>query len=195
MDLSYLNMIPGMVILAPSDEKELRNHLFTALKYDKGPIALRYPRGSAYAPDEKLPFEAIPIGLPRVIEDGKDLLILSAGHMLANARKAAELLKAEGYNPTVVDARTVKPLNAEAYKDLFARHSSVLTVEDNVLSGGYGSAVVQLMGELGYSALPVKHVSLPDEFVTHGDVPTLHRIHGMDAEGIHKKALALLKKA
>ncbi len=193
MDLSYLNMIPGMVILAPSDEKELRNHLYTAMKYNDGPIAMRYPRGSAYALDEKLPFEEIPIGLPRVIEEGENLLILSVGHMLAYARKAVEMLRAEGFKPTVVDARTVKPLNAKAYGDLFARHSSVLTLEDNVLSGGYGSAVALLLEELGYSNLPVKHISLPDEFVTHGDVPTLHRISGMDAEAIHKKALELLR--
>ncbi|HAP00262.1 MAG TPA: 1-deoxy-D-xylulose-5-phosphate synthase [Fibrobacteres bacterium] len=192
MDLSYLGMIPGMVILAPSDEKELRNLLNTALKYDKGPIAVRYPRGSAYAPDAKLPFEVVPIGIPNVVEAGENLLILSVGHMLAHARKAAEKLRAEGHKPTVVDARTVKPLDHAAYGALFAGHKRVLTVEDNVLSGGYGSSVALLMEELGYSTLPIKHISLPDEFVTHGDIPTLHRIHGMDAEGIHKKAVELL---
>lgn len=194
MDLSYLGMIPGMVILAPSDEKELRNQLYTALEYNEGPIAVRYPRGNAYAPDEHLPFEAIPIGIPRVVEEGDDVLILAVGPMLAYALKAAALLRAEGHRPTVVDVRTVKPLNHEAYDALFARHRAVLTVEDNVLHGGYGTSVLILMGELGRGDMPVRHVSLPDEFVTHGEVPVLHRILGMDETGIHKKAVELLNQ-
>ncbi len=194
MDLSYLGMIPGMVILAPSDEKELRNLLHTALEYNDGPIAVRYPRGNAEAPDEKLPFETLPIGIPRVVEEGDDVLILAVGHMLKYARQAAATLRAEGHNPTVVDVRTVKPLNREVYDALFARHRAVLTVEDNVLQGGYGSAVLHLLGDLGRGDMPVKHISLPDEFVTHGEVPVLHRILGMDAEGIHKKALELLNQ-
>ena len=88
----------------------------------------------------------------------------------------------------------MKPLNAEAYEALFARHRAVLTVEDNVLHGGYGTSVLILMGELGRGTMPVGHVSLPDEFVTHGEVPVLHRIHGMDETGIHKKAVELLNQ-
>jgi 1-deoxy-D-xylulose-5-phosphate synthase len=194
MDLSYLGMIPGMVILAPSDEKELRNLLHTALAYNDGPIAVRYPRGNASAPDEHLPFETLPIGIPKVVEEGSDLLILAVGPMLAYALKAAALLRAEGHHPTVVDVRTVKPLNREAYDALFARHRAVLTVEDNVLHGGYGTSVLLLLGELGRGGMPVRHVSLPDEFVTHGEVPVLHRIHGMDEAGIHKKAVELLNQ-
>jgi 1-deoxy-D-xylulose-5-phosphate synthase len=194
MDLSYLGMIPGMVILAPSDEKELRNLLHTALQYNDGPIAVRYPRGNAQAPDEKRPFETLPIGMPLVVEEGDDVLILAVGPMLAYARKAAETLRAEGHRPTVVDVRTVKPLNREAYDALFARHRAVLTVEDNVLHGGYGTTVALLLGDLGRRDMPLRHVSLPDEFVTHGEVPVLHRILGMDADGIHKKAVELLSQ-
>jgi 1-deoxy-D-xylulose-5-phosphate synthase len=94
----------------------------------------------------------------------------------------------------VVDARTVKPLDPKAYEALFARHRAVLTVEDNVLSGGYGSNVALLMGETGQGETPVRHVTLPDEFVTHGDVATLHRILGMDHEGIYKKAVELIQQ-
>jgi 1-deoxy-D-xylulose-5-phosphate synthase len=192
MDLSYLGMIPGMVILAPSDEKELRNLLHTALEYNDGPIAVRYPRGNAHSADEHLPFETLPIGIPKVVEEGDDVLLLAVGPMLAYALEAAKTLRAEGHRPTVVDVRTVKPLNREAYEALFARHRAVITIEDNVLHGGYGTSVVLLLGELGRADLPIRHVSLPDEFVTHGEVPVLHRIHGMDAEGIHKKAVDLL---
>lgn len=194
MDLSYLGMIPGMVILAPSDEKELRNLLHTALEYDKGPIAVRYPRGNAKAPDAKPPFESIAIGIPKVVAEGDDVLILAVGNMLDYALKAAEQLRAEGHRPTVVDVRTVKPLNREAYEALFARHRAVLTAEDNVLHGGYGTTVALLLNELGRRDMPLGHVSLPDEFVTHGEVPVLHRIHGMDADGIRAKALELLNQ-
>lgn len=192
MDLSYLGMIPGMVILAPSDEKELRNLLYTALEYNDGPIAVRYPRGNAKAPDAKLPFQAVEIGIPKVVEEGEDLLILAVGHMLDYSLKAAEALRADGLRPTVVDVRTVKPLNREAYEALFSRHRAVLTVEDNVLHGGYGTTISLLLNELGRRDLPLGHVALPDEFVTHGEISVLHRILGMDAEGIRKKALELL---
>jgi 1-deoxy-D-xylulose-5-phosphate synthase len=166
--------------------------LYTAVKYDDGPVALRYPRGSAFAPDEKLPFEKIPIGLPRIVQEGEDLLILALGNMVAPARKAAELLAKDGVRPTVVDARFAKPLDRNAYADLLARHRHVLTLEDNVPQGGYGQAVALLMTELGRFDANLRHISLPDEFVTHGDIPVLHKILGMDAEGIQKKALEML---
>ena len=194
MDLSYLGMIPGMVILAPSDEKELRNLLHTALEYNDGPIAVRYPRGNALAPDTKLPFETLPIGLPKIVEEGDDVLILAVGHMLGYARKAAAALRADGFKPTLVDVRTVKPLDRAAYDALFARHRAVLTVEDNVLHGGYGTTISLLLNELGRRDLPLGHVALPDEFVTHGEVPVLHHMLGMDAEGIQKKAVELLNQ-
>jgi 1-deoxy-D-xylulose-5-phosphate synthase len=192
MDLSYLGMIPGMVIMAPSDEKELRNMLWTAVQYDDGPIAMRYPRGSALAPDEKLPFEKIPIGKPLILQEGEELLILAIGNMVGHARKAAELLAKDGIRPTVVDARFAKPLDRAVYGDLLARHRHVLTLEDNVPLGGYGQAVSLLMTELGVTDRNLRHISLPDEFVTHGEIPVLHKILGMDADGIHKKALEML---
>ncbi|MEO7425879.1 MAG: 1-deoxy-D-xylulose-5-phosphate synthase, partial [Fibrobacteria bacterium] len=192
MDLSYLAMIPGMVIMAPSDEKELRNMLFTAIKYDDGPVAVRYPRASAYAPDEKLPFQQIPFGLPKIVQEGEDLLILAIGNMLAPARKAAELLAKDGIRPTVVDARFAKPLDRKAYSELFARHRAVITIEDNVIQGGYGQSVAQLLSESGHFEIPIRHIGLPDEFVTHGEIPVLHKILGMDAEGIQKAALELM---
>jgi len=195
MDLSYLSMIPGMVIMAPSDEKELRNMLYSAIQYDDGPVAVRYPRGSAFAPDEKLPFQQIPVGLPHIVEDGEDLLILAVGNMLAPAKKAAEDLAKDGIRPTVVDARYVKPLDRKAYGELFARHRAVITIEDNVIQGGYGQSVALLLSEMGRFDICIKHISLPDEFVTHGEIPVLHKIHGMDAEGIRKKALETMALA
>ncbi len=194
MDLTYLSMIPGMVVLAPSDEKELRNMLHTALQYDQGPIAVRYPRGNAHAPDEKSPFQALPIGIPRLLQEGEDLLILAVGHMLTHALAAAETLRSEGIKVSVADVRTVKPLDGKAYRELFAHHRAVLTVEDNVLAGGYGTAVATLLSESDHFDTPIGHVALPDAFVTHGDIPSLFRLHEMDAEGIAKSAHAVLAK-
>jgi len=192
MDLSYLGMIPGMVIMAPSDEKELRDMLWTAVQYDDGPVSVRYPRGSASAPDEKAPFEKIPLGKPLVLQEGEELLILAIGNMVAPAKKAAELLAKDGVRPTVVNARFAKPLDRAIYGELLARHRHVLTLEDNVPMGGYGQAVALLMSELGIADRNLRHISLPDEFVTHGEIPVLHKILGMDAEGIQKKALEML---
>ncbi|MDQ3003478.1 MAG: 1-deoxy-D-xylulose-5-phosphate synthase, partial [Fibrobacterota bacterium] len=95
-------------------------------------------------------------------------------------------------NPTVVDARFAKPLDRKAYSELFARHRAVLTIEDNVLHGGYGHAVSSLLTDLGRYDVSIGHISLPDEFVTHGEIPVLHKILGMDAEGIQKKAVNLM---
>ena len=194
MDLSYLTMIPDMVIMAPSDEKELRNMIYTAIKYDNGPVAVRYPRGSAFAPDAKAPFEILPMGLPRIECEGEELLILAVGNMLNYAKKALETLSAEGIRPTLIDVRYVKPLDRPAYTELFNRHRAVLTLEDNVIQGGFGESVALMLSEMGRYDLPIKHIGLPDEFVTHGEIPVLHKIHGMDGEGIHKAAIALLQQ-
>jgi 1-deoxy-D-xylulose-5-phosphate synthase len=115
--------------------------------------------------------------------------------MLAYAKKAAELLAKDGIRPTVVDARFAKPLDRESYAGLFARHRAVLTIEDNVIPGGYGEAVALLVSELGRNDLALRHMGLPDEFVTHGDIPTLHKILGLDQDGIHKKAVELLAQS
>lgn len=192
MDLSYLGMIPGMVVLAPSDEKELRNALYTAVQYDAGPIAVRYPRGNAIAPDTKAPFQKFEFAKPRVLQEGDDVLLLAVGHMVAPCRKAAEQLAQDGIHVSLVDVRWTKPLDKSTYADLLSRHRVVLTVEDNVVTGGYGTQVAELMSTLGRFDQPIGHIGLPDAFVTHGDVPTLHKLHGMDADSIARKAHELL---
>jgi hypothetical protein len=165
-----------------------------ALKYDDGPIAVRYPRGNAYGLDEKAPFTDVPIGTPLIVEEGEDLLILAVGHMLFHARQAAETLRGEGLKVTVADVRTVKPLEKKVYRELFSKHRAILTVEDNVLAGGYGTAVASLLSDSDSFDTPIGHVSLPDAFVTHGDIPNLFRLHEMDAEGIAKTARTVLAK-
>jgi 1-deoxy-D-xylulose-5-phosphate synthase len=194
MDLTYLRMIPNMTIMSPSCEKDLRNMLYTAYKYNQGPIAIRYPKANALSEDEKPPFAELEIGKPRMVKEGNGLLILSVGHMLKYAKTALEMLEKEGHNPTLVDVRFVKPLDPQIYHELIAGHTAVLTIEDNVISGGYGSGISELMAKSNLYHIPIKHIGLPDTFVTHGDLPTLYASLKMDAQGIFEQASGLLKQ-
>ncbi len=193
MDFSYLRMIPNMAILAPSDENELRYMFQAALKYDKGPIALRYPKGNALAIPNDSQLKPISIGKPNIIQQGKGLLMLSAGYMLHRAKEAARMLKTDGITPTIVDARTIKPLSESAYKDLLSNHSAVMTLEDNVISGGYGSAILEFISTHQLPPMPVHQVGVPDRFIPHGANAILYKELKMDAEGIAHRAKAFLK--
>ncbi len=191
MDLTYMRMVPGMVIMAPSDERELRDMLFTALRIDKGPVTVRYPRGNASTNEPLTSFNQLTIGKPRIVKKGRELAILAVGHMLTNAQQAVERLELEGFSPTLVDARFVKPLDKEAYLEIFNGHRAVVTVEDNVVAGGYGSGVSELMASLDVTGVHIKHIGLPDAFVTHGDIPSLFRMLEIDGEGIYQSTKSL----
>jgi 1-deoxy-D-xylulose-5-phosphate synthase len=193
MTLSYLRMIPNMVIMAASDEVELRNMLYTAYMTHKGPVALCYSKGNALNQDRKPTFQTLETGMPQIITRGDGILILSVGHMLSYAKQAAELLEKDGLSPTLVNARFVKPLDENAYRKLLSGHSAVLTVEDNVINGGFGSGISEMMTRMNMYQTPVKHIGLPDTFVTHGEVETLYATLGMDEQGIYKQALELYK--
>jgi 1-deoxy-D-xylulose-5-phosphate synthase len=163
-DLSFLRVIPGMTVMAPSSQEELQRMLATALTCD-GPAALRYPRGMAApftAPEEILPLE---IGRGVVLEEGGDVALVGIGAGVGIAREAAAILTSQGAVPTLVDARFVKPLDVELLAQLAARHSRVVTVEENTLAGGFGSAVLEAIG----GTVEVVRFGLPDAFVPHGD--------------------------
>jgi 1-deoxy-D-xylulose-5-phosphate synthase len=194
MDLTYLRMIPEMVIMAPSDEKELRNLTYTGHCYDKGPVALRYPKANATGEDQQEPFEKVDIGKPKIQSTGKDILLLGVGPMVHYAQKAAEKLQVEDISCTVADVRFVKPLDKEFYKSLIQEHKCIITIEDNVTAGGYGSGVSELMAEQGIYNKPIKHIGLPDDFVTHGKIVDLHRELGMTEEGIYQSAIKLIEQ-
>lgn len=191
MDLSYLRMIPEMVIAAPSSAAELRNAIYTGYKYKKGPFAVRFPKGAGPDGDAQNTMEELPIGVPRVITQGKDVLFVAAGTMLANATKAAEILQNESIHPTIVDARFVKPLDHASYRELFEKHDIIITLEDSVIMGGFGSAINELLNELGIYGRKVSNIGLPDAWVTHGDVPILQKLHGMDPESIAERVRTL----
>ncbi len=192
-DLSYLRHLPNLVLMAPKDEDELRHLLFTAVAHP-GPIALRYPRGQGVGVPFSSTLKKIPIGQAEILREGEDLLILALGAAVYPALAAAEDLAQQGHRATVVNARFVKPLDEQLILNQAARHGRVLTVEENVAAGGFGSAVLELLGDRDLLGIPVKRLGIPDTFVEHGSQAILRQKYGLDAQGIVKAALELLEQ-
>lgn len=190
-DLSYLRSVPGMTVMAPKDEGELRQMLWTALGREDGPVALRYPRSQGVG----VPLEGEPQplewGKGEVLREGSRLLILAIGSMVYPALEAAELLASQGLSPTVVNARFVKPLDEALVLRLARGHEALLTVEENVLEGGFGSAVLQLLEREGVLKR-VKCMGAPSEFLEHGTRGELLEAYGLGPESICREALKLV---
>ncbi len=192
-DLTYLRLIPGMVIMAPKDENELRNMLFTATQYKRGPIAMRYPRGNALGVKTD-DFEKMEIGKGEILKEGKDVAILAIGNMVHNSIMAAELLqKNYGINAEVINARFVKPLDRELLFDVFSRFNKILTVEDNTIIGGFGSAVSEFAVQHNFKNDILIH-GIPDRFIDHGKPEELHEELKIDAKGIAEVVREFLVK-
>ncbi len=183
LDLSFFRCIQGMVLMAPKDEQELRDMLYTATLYKKGPIAMRYPRGNALGVEIK-PMTQIPIGKGEIVEKGNDAVIIAIGNMVDMGLKARNILAKEGIDAEVVNARFVKPLDSELLKDVFSRHKKVITIEDNVITGGFGSAVLEFMNQQNIKDADVIVHGLPDKFVGHGTPDELYNDLKLDAAGI-----------
>ncbi len=184
LDLSYLRSVQGMVVMAPKDEQELRDMLYTAVEYKKGPIALRYPRGNALGVVLREGFKKLEIGKAETLRRGKDVALLAIGNMSPHSLRAADLLAKEGIEAEVVNMRFVKPLDDDLVKSVASRINTLVTVEDNVTNGGFGSAVLESLSRQGITNVSVKLHGLPDTFVDHGTPQELHRILKLDAEGI-----------
>jgi len=192
-DLSYLRMIPNMVIMAPKDEAELRNMLFTAIEYKDGPIALRYPRGSALGVDVKPGFEQMEIGKGETVIKGSDIALLAVGSMVQYAEEAADILASEDISCEVINMRFVKPLDTKLLNRIAKKFDSVVTLEENSVVGGFGSGVLEYFTEKGFNN-NLNIVGLPDKFVDHGTQAQLHSDLGIDANGIVKRVKSILKK-
>lgn len=192
-DLSYLSMIPGMVVMAPRDENELRRMLVTAEQYP-GPIAVRYPRGSGCGAEPLQEIEPLEIGTHELIKKGDGLILIATGRMVSVAEKAAELLEKEGISAALINARFIKPLDKELILgQITGKTQGIITIEDNILKGGLGSSILELLQEAGISGVPVKRIGFPDKFVEHGEVQQLDRYYGLTPEGIVAKAKSLIK--
>ncbi|MDN3610704.1 1-deoxy-D-xylulose-5-phosphate synthase [Vibrio ostreicida] len=186
-DLSFMRCIPNMVIMAPSDENECRQMLYTGYKY-QGPSAVRYPRGTGIGTAIEQEFTLLDIGKGRSVRQGEKIAILNFGTFLESALKAAENL-----NATVADMRFVKPLDHTLIKQLVSDHDIIVTVEENVVAGGAGAGVIEFMMQ-EKMVKPVLNLGLPDQFIAQGTQEELHTELGLDAQGIEKAIRNYLEK-
>ncbi|NPA13062.1 MAG: 1-deoxy-D-xylulose-5-phosphate synthase [Aquificae bacterium] len=183
-DIAFLRAIPNIVISAPKDRQELRNLLYTALKSGKV-FAIRYPRGEAFGEREE-GFEEIPIGSWEILEEGKDILILAVGKYVPRGLEVRKRLKKSGFNPTVVNARFIKPMDTELLEKLLATHRYVITMEDGALNGGFGSAVAEFILDKGFTNRLLRF-GIPDRFVHHGKISQLEEELGLTVDQITEK--------
>lgn len=182
-DIAYLSCIPNMVVATPSDEWELRNMMFTALQSD-GPFAIRYPRGNGRGTEwQNMPFEAIEVGKARKVRDGKDVAIFAFGTLCADAEKVAEQAKLIGVSVAIYDMRFAKPLDEQIILEVAHKFKRIVTVEDGILRGGAGEAVVKLLNDHNIDT-PVKTLGIDDKFVEHGTVGELRHLCGYDMDAI-----------
>jgi len=182
-DLSYLRHLPGLTLMAPKDENELRHMLKTAL-YAGAPMALRYPRGAGYGVEMDSELKSLEIGKGELLVEGGDVCIVAIGSTVYPALQAAETLKERGISAGVVNARFVKPLDAELILSVAGKTGRIVTVEENALQGGFGSAVLELLFDNGRHDVKIKRLGIPDQYVEHGSQAQLRKDLGIDAEGI-----------
>ena len=190
-DLSYLRHLPNMTVMAPKDENELQHMLQTAIEHD-GPMVVRYPRGIGYGVPLDQVFSALPIGRGEVIREGTDGVVLAVGTMVRPALLAAEMLAGEDLQLSVVNARFVKPLDRELILSLAAKTGVLVTVEENVLQGGFGTAVLELLEEEGLDGVRVLRLGFPDSYIEQGEQSELRAMYGLDAAGIVKAIRELM---
>lgn len=182
-DLASLRCIPNMIIAAPMNEEELRDMMFTAQLPHMGPFAIRYPKGRGVMPEWKTPFKQLEIGKGQLIREGENIAILTLGTVGNKAIEACRLLEQDKIFPAHYDLRFLKPIDEELLHDIFKKFSRIITVEDGVITGGFGSAILEFMSDHHYSAM-VKRLGVPDRFIEHGTVEELHHECGYDRQGI-----------
>lgn len=188
-DLAYLRPIPNLTIASPMDEHELRHLMYTAQLPDKGPFAIRYPRGRGSQPDWECEMHEVPVGKGRRLKDGRDVALLTIGPLGVVAQEAIRQAEAEhpGLSVAHYDMRFLKPLDEGLLTEVAARFKRIVTLEDGVRTGGLGSAVLEWLSDHGVTT-PVVRLGLPDAFVEHGSMKELHALCGIDVAGI-KRAL------
>jgi 1-deoxy-D-xylulose-5-phosphate synthase len=194
-DIAFMRSIPNMVLMMPKDENELRHMMYTALKYDDGPIAYRYPRmnGVGVPLDKKL--REIPIGTWETVRSGDAAAILAVGPMVQVALEAADSLAKEGWNVRVVNARFIKPLDEAMLQQLGEARMPIVTIEEGALLGGFGAAVLEYYARESVDGLHVRTMGIPDYFVEHGSVKEQRKEVGLTAENLAAQVTELLQAA
>lgn len=192
-DLAYMRCIPNLTIAAPRNEMELRNIMYTAQLPDKAPIVIRYPRGKGANIQWKNKFSEIEIGKGECLKDGKDLAVITIGTMDCNAEKAINEIENEHENVVIAhyDARFMKPLDENLLQLIGSKFKKIITIEDGVIEGGFGSAVLEFMMDNHFD-VNVKRLGVPDKFIEHGSPEELYASIGLDVEGIKKEILSFL---
>ena len=193
-DLSYLRVIPNMLIMSPKDEHEMQDMFYTALQYDKGPVAIRYPRGECIGLEPREAFFKIEIGKSEIVRKGRDLAILTIGDRVYPAITLAERLHRDhDLDPTVVNMRFVKPLDTARIHDLLKHYEALITIENNSIVGGFGSAVSEVIAEAD-TFIRFKRFGIPDRFVTHGALCDLYKDIGLDFAAMIDEIVKLVPK-
>lgn len=190
-DISYLRGIPDIVLMAPKDEDELADMMKTALEL-AGPSAIRYPRGAVAGVARKAVPQSLPVGKAEVLTNGNDVAVLGLGPMIELAIGLGARLEREGYSPAVVNPRFVKPLDRELLKSLAQRVAAFVTFEDHVMMGGFGTAVVEVLDEMGFT-IPVVRIGWPDQFIEHGKVDGLRERYGLTVDNACAQVIPLIK--
>ncbi|MFO7772547.1 MAG: 1-deoxy-D-xylulose-5-phosphate synthase [Dehalococcoidia bacterium] len=190
-DLSYLSLMPNMIVCAPKDGNELQDLLYTALNTEH-PIAIRYPRGQGTSVALASELHQLPIGKGEIVKQGEDMAIIGIGATVMPCLGAAEHLAIQGIDAMVVNARFAKPLDRELVLNVAKRTRKMVIVEENVLSGGFGAAVLELLEGAGVSDVKVKRLGIPDEFVPHGKQDLLRSLYRLDAPGIARECVDFL---
>ncbi len=193
-DIAYLRHLPNMKVLMPKDENELQHMIYTALRYDDGPIAVRYPRGNGYGVKMDEELKELEIGKWEILKDGKDATILSFGTMLPVAVEAAKTLSEQNVHVRVVNARSAKPLDADLLKELQEEGQPILTLEEAVLKGSFGSAVLEHFHDTGCHNMVIERMGIPDRYIEHGSVPELYEEIGLTAEEVINKIFTLVPR-
>ncbi|MGD9086035.1 MAG: 1-deoxy-D-xylulose-5-phosphate synthase [Desulfobacterales bacterium] len=193
-DLCYLRSLPNMVVMAPKDENELRRMLLTALEHD-GPAALRYPRGSGTGAIFENPIRPLEIGKGETLKEGEDVLILAIGRSVCEALDACSEMAREGISATIVNCRFVKPLDIDLIRDWARKIPRIITVEENIRQGGFGSAVLEALYDAGITGFQLERIGIEDKFVEHGPQAVLRSKYGVDAEAIVHSAKQLMASA
>jgi 1-deoxy-D-xylulose-5-phosphate synthase len=191
-DIAYLRGIPEIVLMAPKDEDELADMLKTAIDLP-GPSAIRYPRGTVAGVTRKPEPQSLPVGKAEVLSDGSDVAIMGLGPMITMAQSLAATLEADGYSAAVINPRFIKPLDREVLAHYASRVAAFVTFEDHAKMGGFGTAVVEALDEMGLS-IPVVRVGWPDQFIEHGKVDALRARYGLTVEAALAQVLPLLKR-
>lgn len=184
-DLSYLRTVPGLVIMSPKDEDELRSMLKLGIEYKDGPIAIRYPRGEGFGVDISGPIRDIEIGEFEIVKQGSDILIIAIGNEVHPAVEAAERIGKDGKSASVINLRFIRPLNEAKLINIMKKFSTIVTVEENVLSGGMGDMINSILMR-NHVHKHIVNIGIKDVFVEVGSQNELRRDHGLDAEGIYK---------